>query len=83
MYILYIYIAYVVYIYIYTYIINIHQAMKMSPPSFFRDSLMVATVQMNGTRIAHLQRQQKEGHLHGKLTSIHLRSGERGWRRTR
>ena len=81
MYILYIYIymyiAYVVYIYKHT------PSNENVPPSFFRDGLMVATVQMNGTRIAHLQRQQKEGHLHGKLTSIHLRSGERGWRRTR
>ena len=63
-----------IYIYI-QYTTIIHQATHFSPQ--VRLGLMVATVQMNGTRIAHLQRQQQEGHLHGKLTSIHLR---RGWR---
>ena len=52
------------------------QSNEHVPPPWAQEGLMVATVQMNGTRIAHLQRQQKEGHLDGKLTSIHLTRGD-------
>ena len=60
---------------VYSFIYNskIHKATRFVPTPWA--GLMVATVQMNGTRIAHLQRQQKEGHLDGKLTSIHLTRG--------